>query len=206
MSFDFKLKRALGGLSGPRRLWAPLWMGPLHPDGIQELFGCPVDPEELYAETLASWEACESPHTLDKLTCWFVELYLQNNILPKVDRSSMLCSLEVRSPFLDIDLVNFCRTLPATARLRHGRKTKAVLRHAGRACLPQAVLARSKQGFALPVGAWFREGNLRVSGSPELTNATAVRQRSAAHEEGQRDERLFLYSQWAFERFLEGRP
>jgi asparagine synthase (glutamine-hydrolysing) len=203
MSLDFKLKRALRGLDQPRPLWAPLWMGPLDAEGIAELFGCPVDVEELYSESWTSWEECDSPDPLDKLTSWFVNLYLQDDILTKVDRTSMMCSLEVRSPFLDIDLVNFCRTLPVEARLHRGRTTKALLRLAARDLVPKHTLERSKQGFSLPVGSWFRSGDLQLYGGLGLQDAAVVNRRSAAHKAGKLDDRLFLYCQWVLESFAK---
>src|SRR5690606_18860521 len=111
-----------------------------------------------------AWDGCASDHPIDRATAFFVKLYLQEDILPKVDRASMLNSLEVRAPFLDIDVVDFARTLPASLKLRGG-VSKWLLKHAARQLLPPAIVDRKKQGFAMPVGRWFAEGALDQHGA-----------------------------------------
>ena len=89
-----------------------------------------------------------------------VELYLPDDLLVKVDITSMANSLEVRSPFLDHTLVEFALQLPTSLLIR-GTQRKWVLREALRGILPRETLARRKQGFALPIGKWLR-GDLRT--------------------------------------------
>ena len=60
MSLDFRVKRTLRGLSYPPRLWCPVWMGPLDPRELGELFGEPVDLEDVYSEAIEQWEACRA--------------------------------------------------------------------------------------------------------------------------------------------------
>lgn len=86
--------------------------------------------------------------------------YLPHDLLVKADRSSMMHSLELRSPFLDTQLVNFAARLPDSMK-RRGTHTKWILKHAFRDLLPQQVLTRGKMGFTPPLGAWFR-GDLRT--------------------------------------------
>jgi asparagine synthase (glutamine-hydrolysing) len=81
--------------------------------------------------------------------------YLPFDLLVKADRASMMHSLELRSPFLDRELVEFAATLPA-GHLRRGRETKVILKEAFPDLLPQAVSERPKMGFGLPLGTWFR--------------------------------------------------
>lgn len=85
--------------------------------------------------------------------------YLPYDLLTKVDIASMACSLECRSPFLDHELVEFALSLPIEWRAG-GRGGKRILRDWARGLLPAEVLARSKMGFGVPVGEWFR-GELR---------------------------------------------
>lgn len=82
--------------------------------------------------------------------------YLQEDILVKIDRASMATSLEVRSPFLDPDLVEFALRLPINLRLR-GRTGKYVLRKLMRQRLPDALIDRRKVGFGVPLNQWLRE-------------------------------------------------
>lgn len=80
---------------------------------------------------------------------------LPSDMLAKVDRMSMLHSLEVRVPFLDHTLAEFAFSLPDSYKLR-GKTTKWILREAFADILPADVLTRPKHGFDVPVGEWFR--------------------------------------------------
>ena len=81
--------------------------------------------------------------------------YLPEDILVKVDRAAMLCSLEVRAPFLDHALVSYGLSLPRALKI-DGRRTKHVLKQALRGVIPDEVLDRPKQGFRVPLPAWLR--------------------------------------------------
>lgn len=88
-----------------------------------------------------------------------VNSYLPGDLLVKMDIATMAHSLEVRSPFLDHQLMEFAARLPGSAKLR-GVKTKRVLKDAMRPWLPDHILDRKKMGFGVPIGDWFR-GALR---------------------------------------------
>jgi asparagine synthase (glutamine-hydrolysing) len=81
--------------------------------------------------------------------------YLPNDILVKVDRTSMLNSLETRVPLLDHKLVEFVASLPANYRMR-GYEQKYILKQAMRDLLPQETMTRRKMGFVVPLVHWFR--------------------------------------------------
>jgi asparagine synthase (glutamine-hydrolysing) len=81
---------------------------------------------------------------------------LTNQVLLKVDRMSMACSLEVRSPLLDHQLHEFAARLPDQAKLK-GWKTKYLLKKVGARLLPPDLLKRPKRGFSPPLDRWFRE-------------------------------------------------
>jgi len=80
--------------------------------------------------------------------------YMTDDVLAKVDRMSMAHALEVRVPLLDHKLVEFASTLPFDYKLRGGT-SKALLKHAVKDLLPPSILARGKQGFAVPLHHWF---------------------------------------------------
>ena len=103
-----------------------------------------------------TWAASAGADTLDRLLDLNMRTYLLDDLLPKVDRMSMAHGLEVRSPFLDHEFVQFTAHLPRSARI--ARLTlKRALKDAMRDELPREILARSKQGFGVPLGLWFRE-------------------------------------------------
>jgi asparagine synthase (glutamine-hydrolysing) len=86
-----------------------------------------------------------------------LKTYLPDDILTKVDRASMACSLEVRVPLLDHRLVEYAFDLDDRLLGAHPQG-KAVLREAMAGKLPDLVLERPKSGFSSPVRRWLREG------------------------------------------------
>lgn len=84
----------------------------------------------------------------------FVE-YLPADLHMKMDRCSMAHGLETRSPFLDTALIEWAFGLADSFKI-HGREGKWILRRAFRDLLPEPILKRSKMGFGVPLGAWFR--------------------------------------------------
>ena len=196
MSLDFKLRRALTGLSYPPHLWNPVWMAPVEPDLMASLFEAPLDAEELYSEAIEMWDQSASPSLVDRTLEFFTNLYLPDDILTKVDRAAMSVSLESRAVFLDNDIVEFCRRLPHGYKLRNGQR-KYLLKKAVAGVVPEAVLARRKKGFGIPLARWLRE----VPAVPPLAPVPGIRMpwvadRWRSFRAGRTDERLFLWS-WA---------
>jgi len=181
MSLDFKIKRTLRGLTYPPPLWCPVWMATLSPNELTELFQEPIDLEELYSEAIAYWDACTQNNLIDKTLQFYTKLYLQDDILIKIDRASMQVSLEARSPFLDIDLVNFVRQIPSNYKFRHGQ-TKYILKKALEPVLPKDIIYRSKKGFGVPIGKWFQRQQLSFSDTefPPL-NSNFIRAKITEH-------------------------
>jgi len=197
ISLDFKIKRTLRGLSYGEALRVPVWMGPLEPKEIDSYFGDHTPPEELFSEAIEAWESAgNEADPVDRASQFFTRLYLQDDILAKVDRASMLHGLEARSPFLDLEVVDFARKLPHSVKLRDGT-TKWILKKALEQLLPASILYRKKKGFGTPLGPWFREGAL-IPEAPSASYGEAgafVRKTLLSHQSGRRDERLFLWCQ-----------
>ena len=84
-----------------------------------------------------------------------IHTYMPGDVLTKVDIASMACALEVRSPFLDHELVEFAATLPWDFKL-HGNNRKHILKAAFTDLLPSEILNRRKRGFGIPLAAWLR--------------------------------------------------
>ncbi len=81
--------------------------------------------------------------------------YLPEDLLVKMDRTTMAHGLEARSPFLDTKLIEFACRLPDRFKLR-GIETKYILREAFKDLLPQSIMKRGKMGFGVPLGVWFK--------------------------------------------------
>src|SRR4051794_1928987 len=155
------LRRALAALAKPPGERYASLMSHFSPEGLIEL----CDPNFLASagSTRRAWDevlalpACDG---VDRYLALDARTYLPDDLLTKVDRMSMAHSLEVRSPFLDYRVQEFAASLPPGSKLRRFR-TKWLLKElARRRGLPDDLVDRRKQGFGVPVGAWFR-GELR---------------------------------------------
>ena len=93
--------------------------------------------------------------------------YIPECLNPKVDIASMACGLEVRSPFLDQELVEFCARIPSRMKIK-GFRQKHILKRAFSSELPTQVLNRGKAGFGMPLANWLRN-ELRASAEELLT-------------------------------------
>lgn len=195
MSLDFKIKRTLRGLSYSDKLWLPVWMGPSSLNDINQLFGGKISLEELYSEAIEKWENCKQDNIVDKTLNFYTKLYLQDNILVKADRASMMNSLEVRAPFMDIDLVNFARKIPWEYKYRKG-ETKYILKKALEPYLPHNILYRKKKGFGVPIGSWFKEEKLQINNRnlEIFPNSNFAKEKLNSHKRGISDERAFLWN------------
>ncbi|NOQ46771.1 MAG: asparagine synthase (glutamine-hydrolyzing) [Desulfobulbaceae bacterium] len=125
-------------------------------------------------------------------------IYLPQDILLKVDRASMSCSLETRAPFLDRKVVELAFSLPRSWH-RHGMRGKRMLHDGFQDFLPEAIWKRRKQGFGVPIHNWFREAlgdeleELVVSIDSPINEKT-VRQYLQQHRQKQRDHGYRLWS------------
>ncbi len=203
MSFDFVLNRGLKGLKHPPAFWNPLWLAPLQPDEIADLFSTPVAAEELYSEAIAAWDSCPSPHTVDRVLDFYTRLYLTDGIFTKADRASMMVSLETRAPFLDNDVVDFVRRLPWQVKL-HGGVTKWILKRAVRNRLPAGVIQRAKRGFAIPLSRWLRGWDPPAPNAVPFIDQQLLRTRWRSHRKGRSDERLALWCWLSLSHSLPG--
>ena len=100
-----------------------------------------------------------APETLKTLMWRDLNWYLPDDILVKVDRAAMACSLETRVPLLDPRVVSFALGLPTSLNVQDG-VGKQVLRSVLYRHVPRELIDRPKQGFAVPIAQWLR-GALR---------------------------------------------
>jgi len=198
MSTRFKIDRTLRGFGHGPALWNPLWLAPVSPVELEELLGEPVELESLYSEAIEAWDGCSSDHPVDKSLEFFARVFLQDDILVKVDRMSMMHGLEVRSPFLDHDLVDCVRRIPHGLKLR-GRTTKFILKKAMEPLLPASIVHRQKLGFSAPLGQWLADGAVSVDADalPLGWSPQCVRRRVQRHRDGIDDHRLMLWNMYA---------
>jgi asparagine synthase (glutamine-hydrolysing) len=122
------------------------------PELVAELTGAPVD--EALSERRRLLNTARTDDDVETLSRYELLTYL-GCALDRMDRMSMACSLEGRVPFLDVPLVEHALRVPTSFKLGR-RETKRVLKALARRRLSDAVTGRSKSGFGVPLGDWFR--------------------------------------------------
>src|SRR5215469_6579605 len=126
---------------------------PLLSDDFRASVGNGHNPQQ---SMLSYLEEKQGLDRLSQLLYLDAKTYLAGDILTKVDRMSMLTSLEVRVPLLDHELVEWAARLSPRWKMRGGQQKYILRRLAERVGVPQEVLNRPKQGFALPLVHWMR--------------------------------------------------
>jgi asparagine synthase (glutamine-hydrolysing) len=160
-SHGVRLKRLLSSLSLPPGERYLSYLNLFDSQQIDELlggFGASVNQPrrrfmlELYDHYSHATGGVRAALAIDRIS------YLPGDLFVKLDRASMLHALEVRSPFMDHELVSFAAALSSKQLLKGG--PKRMLREAFAEDLPDWVFKRKKMGFAVPIGEWFN-GELR---------------------------------------------
>lgn len=149
----------------------PLMSTPIfEPDFVAQL-----QQHDPYAHLLGVFATMQAEQdTVTRLQYVDTRVYLPDDILVKVDKMSMINSLETRAPLLDQHLAAYVTSLPPHIRLKRGL-LKALLKQAATNMLPPEILTRSKQGFGIPLKHWLRT-DLRAYAWDMLTS-TRARQR-----------------------------
>ena len=149
--------------SFPLYLRNQLWVNHFDLPQVERLTGEKVDLIDLekYHQIFNGKDNLDEAFFLDQKTI------LPDLFLVKTDRASMAASLEVRCPFLDKELTDFCSSLPFSLKL-NGFKTKAFLKEIALDFLPREVVIRPKMGFGVPLKKWF-ENDLKDLIEKELS-------------------------------------
>ena len=150
----FKIRKSLQAIDyGNDFFYNIIKLGFSDQDMVQYLLPEVVDAEPLqyYKHKIPAPLTLTDFREVDKL------ISLEGDMIVKVDRTSMLSSLECRAPFLNKKLWNFTKTLPENY-LMKGNNKKYILKKAFEEYFPADFLEKSKQGFGVPVGDWLKQG------------------------------------------------
>lgn len=138
-------------------------------------------------------------------------LSLEGGMLAKVDRTSMMTSLECRAPFLNKDLWEFANTLPENY-LMKGWNKKHILKEAFRSEFPSEFLEKSKSGFGSPTGDWLRQSLRKEIESyiePELLksqgifNVEVITKLVQDHLDSKKDSTFRVWSYYCFQKWYK---
>ena len=179
------------------------------PAGVSAL---PATPSEIaLGPTLEALEGAQFESTLAEVLYLDFRLYLEDNLLVKIDRASMACSLELRTPYLDNRLVEFAASVPTGLKVSRFR-LKHILKRAVEPWLPREIVYRQKRGFSVPIAQWIRqelrpmvdatlaEDKLKRDG---ILNPQFIRGLLEEHWSGRADHRKALWAALCFEWWRE---
>jgi len=193
-----------------------IWFGMFNPTELNQLFspdwrGPQPASSEIFSPLARVLEGARFDETLSEMLYLDFRLYLEDNLLVKVDRASMACSLELRTPFLDHRLIEFAEGLPGELKVRRFQ-LKYILKKAVERWLPHEIVYRQKRGFSVPIASWIRnelrplvdetleEEKLRRQG---MFNAGFVRRLLAEHFSGKADHRKTLWTLFCFQLWFD---
>jgi asparagine synthase (glutamine-hydrolysing) len=161
----------------------------------------------IFAPVAGVLEGAHFDETLAQMLYLDFRLYLEDNLLVKIDRASMACALELRTPFLDHRLVEFAAGLPSALKVRR-LELKSILKRAVEPWLPRKIVRRQKRGFSVPIAQWMRgelqplvdetlaEEKLKRQG---ILDVAFVRRLRDEHLSGRSDHRKGLWTLLCFQ-------
>ena len=164
--------------------------------------------EDTFEEFKAKYDQ-RNPKTLTDFRMVDKNMSLEGDMLVKVDRTSMLNSLECRAPFLNKTLWDLTNSLPESYLLK-GWNKKYILKEAFADKFPPNFLEKSKQGFGVPVGDWLR-GSLRLElesfiepkflESQGVFNSDYISNLVKKHISGKEDKSMQVWSFYTFQKW-----
>lgn len=189
-----------------------IWFGMFSPAELDELllpyWAGPTPPSrEIFSPLARALEGARFDQTVSEMLYLDFRLYLEDNLLVKIDRASMARSLELRTPFLDQRLVEFAAGLPASLKVS-GFRLKVLMKKAVEGLLPAKIIHRQKRGFSVPIAQWMRnelrplldetlsEEALKRDG---IFNGAYVRRLLREHWSGRSDHRKTLWTLFVFQ-------
>lgn len=211
-------EKFFSGVYAPEWLRTQLWLGAISDKLQKQIWITPPEiinnPVELYSTTNRLYSDFCSDDPLNRVFYLLTKQYLLDYILVKVDRCSMMNSLEVRAPFLDRKVVEYVFSLPPWMKIRRFKR-KYLLKKALRRRLPEEILNRKKRGFLIPSALWlkktlrplvgemFGEERLRRQG---LFRPTVISELVREHDQGIVDHRKELWTLLIFQLWYENNP
>lgn len=205
LSINFKLNRFFRGINKDPIKQHLNFMGPL----VLEEKDCLINHHQEAALSLAKSlvAGVKNRDLQTKLQYLDFKLYLGEDCLVKTDRASSFNSLEVRAPFLDVDLVEFVFSLPADYKL-HRLTLKYLLKKVAQGKIPSEIINRPKKGFGIPTHIWLKTqlqptlksllGKKRLE-KQGLFNSEFVSRLLKEHFQGAADHRMVLWNLFIFQ-------
>jgi asparagine synthase (glutamine-hydrolysing) len=213
ISFDFKLKKFINGFEGNTNYRDLRWMGAFNKKEKSNLFHTKLADSMMkkneYDDIDQYLKYSDSNDYFDNLTLLYERMYMMDQVLVKVDRASMMNSLEVRAPFLDKNVVELVNHFPIQFKFK-GLERKFILKKLMEDKLPREIIYRKKKGFGMPIGEWIK-GDMKPLieeylskeniNKMSLFDYSYIRKILDEHYTGKKDNRkqiwtLFVFAMW----------
>lgn len=215
MSLDFKIKQFLKGCRYDAEVRIQAWMAAFCPNEQRVLLtpeaGRAVLAEDPFTPVRSLAKGADLSNPIQAAAHYYQSWYLSGDIMTKVDRAAMATSLEVRAPFLDLQVAEFANSLPPEMKYHRGTR-KRILRNMFAGELPENVFNRPKKGFGIPLTAWLRKELLpemrRVFAPKRLAdeglfNSEVITSLLEEHISGRKDNRKPLWTLFMFQKWRE---
>lgn len=154
------------------------------------------------------YDEADTTDPLSRIQYVDIKTYLPDDIMTKVDRASMAVSLELRAPILDHKLMETVASIPSGLKL-HGDTGKYIFKKSLERILPNNILYRSKQGFAVPLSRWFRKEMKELAHEAIMSCDDGILDRAylghiwKQHQSGRFDRSAYLWSVLMFRKWQE---
>lgn len=203
MNLKFKLERFFRFSGHELGCSHGQWLSPLNSNEIEEIFEEKTTNDELYSESIDLWNKNNYLNNIDKSLEFYTKIFLQDQILVKTDRLSMMNSLEVRSPFLDLDLVNCIRKIPWTLKL-NGNISKYILKKAFEKNFGKKFTYRKKIGFSAPISKHLLKKDINFKLKSKLLKNKNVffEKKLLEHRLFKKENRIYLWNILNLDNFL----
>jgi len=163
--------------------------------------------DEISGQVKAFWSQSAQLGIVKRMQCLDYKNYLEPDVLVKVDRATMLNSIEARSPFLDYRIVELGLQIPTNLNIGSG-KGKLLLRKLAEKHLPPSVTQAKKRGFGLPVKEWINESLINYLKDLHIKNNHDFFDESSLNyyvfqKKGSRDLSTLFWRIWMFEEWFK---
>ena len=217
-SLPFVMQKFITGLNNNPAIRHGSWLGSFGASEIKKMIkpsfsnvislGVKDLERVLYSNSIEYYDRYKNKIGSDNaVLAMYARSYLLDEVLVKTDRASMAASIELRSPFLDTNIVDFAYSLDYSNKVKYG-STKMILRDHASLMLPEVIVKRPKKGFGAPVSKWLRNDlkamvdenlNSKIIEKEGIFNAQYVDRLVHEHQNGIHEHRKELWNLLMFQ-------
>lgn len=153
LSIDFKLRRFSQGMEVNQKYQNTFFLSPLSVNDLEDLFNEKIDLEEILEDVTLFENEYKEANFIDKNYLYFINFYIPDLISARADKAGMLNSLEIRSPFLNSDILELMLSIPS--KKAYLIKEKNILKKLIQKKFNSNFFNVKKGGFTYPIQKWL---------------------------------------------------